>query len=168
MGDHTLTPATTTVALPPAPAQYTKSLAFVVVAVLTAIVAALSDNVITTAELVQAVVAGAGAVAVYIVPNLAAGLGAYLKTFVAIATTAGTALVPILGEGGFGNVPTSAWLTVIITALGAVGVYIAPNAPAEAEVARDLAFDEDQDDQDFRVGPGDVEDVDPVTGFVTH
>lgn len=49
--------------------QYAKFLAAVAAAMLTGIVAALSDNVVTSAEWLQIIVAGAGAVGVYAIPN---------------------------------------------------------------------------------------------------
>ncbi len=158
MADH----LTETVKLPAQPSQYAKSLLFVLAAALTVVVSALTDNVVTTAEVVQGVIVVAGAVLVYVFPNTDSGPGAYAKTIVAVITAAGTAVVPLVAEGGFSDVTPSQWITVVLAALGALGVFIAPNTATTAELLPDPDYDGASDESPEAAG-GWRYDYDPGT-----
>jgi hypothetical protein len=115
------------------PSRYAKAIVAIVAAVVGVLVAALSDDVVTTYELVGIAIALVTAIGVYGVPNLPTGAGRYGKLFVAIVGTALQALAPLILEG---QVTTAGWLMVLLAALGAVGVGIVPNVgmrPLEAE-----------------------------------
>lgn len=114
------------------PSRYAKSFVAILAAVLAVVVTALTDNVVTLVETIGIGVALATAVGVYLVPNLDAGPGRYLKVIVAVVGTALQAAGPlVLNDGTF---PASGWLLVLLAALGAVSVGITPNAPPAARV----------------------------------
>lgn len=102
---------------------YTKSIGAILAAVMTAVVAALTDDVVTPAELVLVGLAGVGAVGVYLVPNLPTGARAYSKGAVAFLVAGGQVLVLLIVDG----VTLAEWLMVALAALAAVGIVIAPN-----------------------------------------
>ena len=52
----------------------------------------------------------------------------YAKFLVAIVAAALIALQVALADGG---VSTSEWVTILLAAIGAVGVYAVPNRPSE-------------------------------------
>jgi len=103
--------------------QYTKALIYIALAAVGFLVTALSDDVLTLEEVLNLVVIVLGAVAVYLVPNLQAGPGAYLKAFVAFLTAGIVALLSFLT----GGVTLSEWLQVLIAAFAGIGVFIVPN-----------------------------------------
>lgn len=97
--------------------KYAKMIAAVVAAVLTALVAVLTDNVVTDLEWINVAIAGTTAAAVFAAPNvpgarytkvILAALGAIL-VFLASAITDGLATAELLQLG--------------VVALGALGVY---------------------------------------------
>lgn len=109
------------------PSRYAKAFVAILTAVLAVLVTALTDNVVTLVEVIGISVAGVTAVGVYLVPNLDAGPGRHLKLIVAVIGTGLQAAGPlVLNDGAF---PPSAWLLVLLAALGAVSVGITPNAP---------------------------------------
>lgn len=112
----------------PRVSRYTKAVVAILAAVLVVFGAAITDDVVTTLEVVNVAIALITAVGVYLVPNLPAGPGAYLKALVAFLGAGLAALVTVLGSGGLGDVHPSAWITVVLAALGGVGVYVLPNA----------------------------------------
>lgn len=122
-------PADFELILPGAPStsRYTKAVVAIIAAVLVVFGAAITDDVVTTLEAVNIAVALVTAIGVYLVPNLPAGPGAYLKAIVAFLGAGGAALVTVLGSGGLADVHPSAWVTVFLAALGGVGVYVLPN-----------------------------------------
>ncbi|WP_382307261.1 hypothetical protein [Herbiconiux sp. UC225_62] len=116
----------------PAPPQgdimlttYSKSILLIIASAVTILVAALSDNVVTIAELVNVGIAIITAVGVYLVPNLDQGVARYFKFIVAILGAALTALASVLSNG----VTTAEWLQILLAGLAAVGVVIVPNTP---------------------------------------
>jgi hypothetical protein len=116
--------------------RYWKAIIAVVVTVLTALVPYLSNsNHLTSAEWVNVVIVGLGAITVYLAPNLPGSWSIYTKAIVAALTTAATLLVSAIGAGSFGSVPSAEWIQIILAALGTLGVYGVPNA-APAAVAR--------------------------------
>lgn len=107
---------------------YAKSLLYVLLAVAGVLVTALTDNVVTTSELVNVGIIGVGAVGVYWVPNLPEGPAQYLKTVVAFVAAALVALSSFLSDG----ITPAEWLQIAIAAFAGVGVYIIPNEPSTA------------------------------------
>lgn len=120
------------------PSRYAKAFVAIAAAGLAVLVTALTDNVVTLVEVLGIAVALLTAVSVYLVPNLDAGASRYTKFGVAVLGTGLQAAVPLIVDGRF---PASAWLLVLLAALGAVSVGITPNAPsADQQRAGDLAF----------------------------
>lgn len=103
--------------------QYAKSLTYIALAVAGVLVTALTDNVVTHAELINVAIIGVGAVGVYFIPNLPSGPARVAKTVVAFAA-AGLVALNSLWTGG---VTTAEWLQIAIAAFAGVGVYIIPN-----------------------------------------
>jgi hypothetical protein len=103
--------------------HYAKSLLYIALAAVTFLVTALADSVIETQELINLGIILAGAIGVYLVPNLPDSVAKYGKGAVAVATAALIAILSFLGDG----ISTSEWLQVGIAALAAIGVVIVPN-----------------------------------------
>lgn len=108
--------------------QYSKAIIYIALAAVGFLVTAISDNALSTEELLNLVVVVLGAVGVYLVPNLDRGVGAYAKTIIAFLTAAVVALLSFLS----GGVTTAEWLQVILAAFTGIGVYIVPNEDATA------------------------------------
>jgi len=106
------------------PSRYAKAIVAILTAVVTVLAAALTDNYVTHMELAGIGIALLTAVAVYLIPNLPAGIGRWAKAIVAVIGTGLQALVPLLSSG---ELSTSGWLMVLVAALGAVSVGIVPN-----------------------------------------
>lgn len=107
------------------PSRYAKSIVAILTAVITVIVAALGDGVVSTAELAQIGIAFLTAFGVYAVPNIQdQTVGAWAKALVAVLGTALQALIPFLLNG---EVTNAQWLMVFLAALGALAVGIVPN-----------------------------------------
>lgn len=114
---------------------YAKSLLYVLLAVAGVLVTALTDNVVTTPELVNVGIIGVGAVGVYVVPNAPEGTARFLKTAVAFVAAALVALASFLTDG----ITASEWLQIAIAAFAGIGVYIIPNETAAASGVIHLA-----------------------------
>jgi hypothetical protein len=113
--------------------RYAKALGAVLVAVVTAVIAALTDNFFTAQEGVVVAGVGVSAVGVAIVPNLAAGVAAYAKAIVAFLG-AGLGAVAVLMAGGL---TLAEVLEAVVAAAAAVGIVAAvPNANAVTYVPR--------------------------------
>ena len=102
---------------------YAKSIIYIALTAITFLVTAAADELLTLDEVLNLVVIVLGAVVVYLVPNLPAGVGAYAKTIAAFATAAVIALLSFLTDG----VTLTEWLQVLLAAFAGVGVYIVPN-----------------------------------------
>lgn len=102
---------------------YAKSLLYVLLAVAGVLVTALTDNVVTTPELVNVAIIGVGAVGIYVVPNAPEGVARFMKTAVAFVAAALVALASFLSDG----ITTSEWLQIAVAAFAGIGVYIIPN-----------------------------------------
>jgi hypothetical protein len=105
--------------------HYAKAIVYIALAVVGVLVTALTDDVVTTSELVNVAIIGVGAVATYLVPNLPEGPGGFLKAVVAVA------LQSFLTDG----ITTAEWLQIAVAAFAGIGVYIVPNEPARTGVA---------------------------------
>jgi hypothetical protein len=103
---------------------YAKSIGMVLMTVVSAIVAALTDNHITTAEWINVALLGFAAAQVFTAPNIPGAK--YTKTILAVLTAGLTALVSFLTNG----VSTAEWLQVLVAAAAAVGVYALPKSSA--------------------------------------
>lgn len=114
---------------------YAKSLLYVLLAVAGVLVTALTDNIVTTPELVNVGIIGVGAVGIYVVPNAPEGAARFLKTAVAFIAAALVALASFLSDG----ITTSEWLQIAVAAFAGIGVYIIPNEPASASGVIHLA-----------------------------
>jgi hypothetical protein len=101
---------------------YSKAFAMVLFTIISAIVAALTDDVVTTAEWINIAILGFGAAQVFTAPNVP--YSKYTKTILAALTAAATALVSFLTNG----VSTAEWLQVLVAVGAAVGVYVAPRS----------------------------------------
>lgn len=104
---------------------YAKSLLYVLLAIAGVLVTALTDNVVTTPELVNVGIIGVGAVGVYVVPNAPEGAARFLKTAVAFVAAALVALASFLSDG----ITPAEWLHIAVAAFAGIGVYIIPNEP---------------------------------------
>lgn len=94
-----------------------------------------ADGVVTPLEYTNIFIAIAGAVLVYILPNLPAGPAKYTKTIVAFATAAAQAVAVIVANSAdWSGVTGNDWLSVILAGLAAIGLYIIPNTPAAPKV----------------------------------
>lgn len=112
---------------------YAKVALYIAAAAVAAIVAALTDDVVSSTDLVLVGLAVLGAVGVYLVPNLPEGARRYAKGGVAVLVAAGDALVVLVVDG----VTLSEWLLVVLAGLAAVGVVVVPNAsPADLTLAQ--------------------------------
>lgn len=101
---------------------YAKSIGMVLMTVVTAIVAAMTDDVVTTAEWINVAILGFGAASVFAAPNVPGA--AYTKTVLAVLTAALTAVASFLT----GGITTAEWLQVLVASAAAVGVYAAPKS----------------------------------------
>ena len=106
------------------PSKYAKAIVAIVAALALAFSAALTDAVVTSAEVAGIGIAVLTAVGVYLIPNLPAGPARWLKMIVALIGTGLQALAPLLSEG---SITPAGWLMVLVAALGAVSVGIVPN-----------------------------------------
>jgi hypothetical protein len=104
---------------------YAKAILSIIAAGIGILVAAVSDEVVTTAELVNVGIAVVAAVGVYAVPNVPAGPARYLKTGVALLGAVLAAIASFLTDG----ITSSEWLQIALAGLAAVGVYVVPNTP---------------------------------------
>lgn len=101
---------------------YGKALLYVLAAILTAGLAAVTDGHIDRVEAVQIAIAGTGAVMVYVVP-LDPTRG-WEKTVVGVFIAAEGVLVTVIAKG----ITVSDWIAVGLAVLTALGVTYAPAA----------------------------------------
>lgn len=103
---------------------YAKSIGMVLMTVVTAIVASLTDDKVSTAEWINVAILGFGAAAVFTAPNIPGAK--YTKTILAVLTAGLTAVASFLT----GGITTAEWLQVLVASAAAVGVYAAPKSGA--------------------------------------
>lgn len=106
------------------PSTYAKAVVGILTATLLVVATAVTDNRVEDFEIVGIALALVTAVGVYLIPNLASGVGHWAKMIVALLGTGLQALLPFVTDG---EVTLAAWLMVVVAALGAVGVGIVPN-----------------------------------------
>lgn len=105
--------------------SYAKAFVALVGAVAVGLVAVVTDSVVTPLEAVNLALAGLGAFAVYLTPNVA-GFPAAKATMLAL--TAGlTYLASALSTDA--DLNWALWAQVIATGVAAVVAYLAPNKP---------------------------------------
>lgn len=104
---------------------YRKFLMAAAGAVMVVIAASTSDNVFTTAEIAQAILAGLAPFGVYVLPN-AVGYR-FIKSLVAGASAGFGLLAGWLAAGD--TITTSMWVNLAIAVATALGVFIVPNDP---------------------------------------
>jgi hypothetical protein len=102
---------------------YAKSLLAVLVTAISAIVAAMTDGVVSNVEWINVGIAGAGAAAVFAAPNVPGSR--YTKAVLAVITAVLTFFVTAVTDG----VSSAEWLQVLVIAAGAIGVFAVPNKP---------------------------------------
>jgi len=112
---------------------YVKSIAAVVGAAIVAVHQLVADGspwtIVRTFMVVLAVL---GAITIYIVPNLTAGIGAFAKEFVALGTAGVEATIPLLNDGA---VTGNEWLLVAIAVMTAAGVPLVGNKQVPRAIA---------------------------------
>ena len=105
--------------------HYAKSLLYIALAAGGVLVTALADEILTVDEGVNVAIIGVGAITVYLVPNLPAGVGRYFKVGVAFVVAALVALQSFLTDG----ITATEWLQIAVAAFAGIGVYVIPNEP---------------------------------------
>jgi hypothetical protein len=113
------------------PSRYAKAIVAILTAVVGLVVAALTDNVVTTVEVLGMVAFVLNAIGVELVRNGASGAAKYAKAIVAAVFLAVQAAIPIVAEG---EITTSGWLLIILAGLNVFAVGTVPNAPAVKRV----------------------------------
>lgn len=106
------------------PSKYAKAIVGLITAVISVVVIAFQDDVVTPVELANIGIAILTAFFVYILPNLPRRFWNWTKALVAVAGTVLQALIPFIANG---EVTTEQWLLVLLAGLGALGVGIVPN-----------------------------------------
>jgi 2-keto-3-deoxy-6-phosphogluconate aldolase len=110
--------------------NYAKLGAAVVATILSAIIAALTgDAVIGSTEWINIAIAGVGALAVFSAPNVPGA--PVVKTILAVLSAVLVLLVNLIADG----ITISEWMQLGVAALGALGVFVVPNQPADEVVA---------------------------------
>lgn len=110
--------------------RYAKFVAAIVATVVSALIAAMTDDHVSVVEWVNVAIAGVGACAVFAAPNVPGSR--YTKAILAVLTAVLTLLVSLIT----GGLTPAEVLQLIIAGLGAVGVYAIPNAPEPATGSR--------------------------------
>lgn len=106
------------------PARYAKFIVAALSAVVALVVAALSDNVITTVEVLSMVAFVLNAVGVEMARNAETGALRYAKAIVAVFFLAVQAAIPLVAEG---EITTSGWLLILLAGLSAFATEKIPN-----------------------------------------
>lgn len=107
-------------------APIAKAAQYFVGAVAVAVVAALSDDHVTTLEALNAALAGLTAGAVYTagVPALKVGVAAVMGGVQFLVTALGT-------DGGFSDLSQAQWIMLAIVVANTLGVIVVPNTGTE-------------------------------------
>lgn len=112
--------------IPKSPADVAKAIAYSVVAVAVALIPITADDVVSNPELLILAVAVLGILGVYWLR------GTIAKVSIAFAVAGLQALALVITDlnPGFGQVTTTQWLVVLVTAASAIGVGFIPNGGA--------------------------------------
>ena len=102
--------------------QYAKFGLAVIATVLTAVVGAYTDGMISNAEWINVAIAGVGSCGIFAAPNIPASL--YTKSVLAVLTAVLMALASFISDG----ISQSEVMQLVVIALGALGVYAVPNS----------------------------------------
>jgi hypothetical protein len=102
--------------------QYLKFFAQIAATVLAAAYPFLSDNTLSTDEIINLIILGLGAVGVLGAGNLPEGVWKYTKFFVSVATAVFLLLASVVTDG----VTNAELVQLVIAGLGAAGVRQAP------------------------------------------
>lgn len=117
---------------------YLKSIAAVVGAAVVTVHQLVADgSPWTFTRTLLVVLAVLGAVTVYVVPNLTAGIGAFAKEFVAFGTAGVEAAIPLLGDG---RIVGNEWLLIAIAVMTVAGVPLIGNSSLPRAVTRTPSF----------------------------
>jgi hypothetical protein len=113
---------------------YLKSIAAVVGAAVVTVHQLVADgSPWTITRTFMVVLAVLGALTVYVVPNLTAGVGAFAKELVALGTAGVEATIPLLGDG---RIVGNEWLVIVIAVMTVAGVPLVGNASLPRAVSR--------------------------------
>jgi hypothetical protein len=104
--------------------KYSAAVLHILFVVLSALTAAL-DHGLNPATIVQLVILTIGAVVVYFVPLLDSKLSGILKVGASALTAALSVLAPLLLQG---HITSAQWITIVLAALGALGVGVGVSA----------------------------------------
>lgn len=97
--------------------KYTKSIVAVLAAILVALVAATTDNTVTTTEWINVAIAATTAAAVFTAPNVPGAR--YTKVVLAALGAVLVGLTSVITDG----ITTNEVLQLLVAAIGATGVY---------------------------------------------
>jgi hypothetical protein len=109
--------------------KYAKFALAVVATVLTGLVGAYTDGVITNVEWINVAIMGVGACAVFASPNVPGSM--YTKTIIAVLSAVLAALASFITDG----ISQSELMQLGVIALGAIGIYAVPNSTSEVRSA---------------------------------
>lgn len=101
--------------------RYAKLAATVVATVLSALVAAMTDGVVTNTEWINVAILAVGSAGVFAAPNVPHSR--YTKAAIAVLTAVLTLLASFITDG----LTTAELLQLAVAGLGALGVYAVPN-----------------------------------------
>lgn len=109
------------------PSRYAKAIVAILTAVVALVVTALTDDVISSVEVLSIFAFVLNAVGVELAKNRETGVLRYAKALVAVFFLAVQAAIPLLTEG---EITTSGWLLILLAGLSAFATEKIPNAPA--------------------------------------
>lgn len=108
---------------------YAKFVLAVVATVLTGLVGAYTDGVITNVEWINVAIVGVGACGVFAAPNVRGAM--YTKAIIAVLSAVLAALASFITDG----ISQSELMQLGVIALGAIGIYAVPNSTSEVRSA---------------------------------
>lgn len=108
--------------------HYAKTYAYVIVTLVGVLILGLNSHEALWPLAVNLIIAGAGAVVVYVVPNVGTSVGGYLKLIMGALVAVAQVLVPF---ASFHAVTPIDWLSAAVAGFAAFGVYVTPNGPAQ-------------------------------------
>ena len=109
--------------------QYAKFALAVIATVLTGMVGAYTDGVITNVEWINVAIVGVGACGVFAAPNVPGAM--YTKAIIAVLSAVLAALASFITDG----VSQAEMMQLAVIGLGALGIYAVPNRTDEVRSA---------------------------------